>query len=863
MTGWKQGLGLAALLLLCVGFEWPGRAARLAQQLRSEDVDVRREAARLLGEHSADDAREALLVALDDADASVRQTAIASAAKVGMREHVPVLIDWLNDPAVETRLAAAEALGVLREARAGQALIRVLGDNDAHVRAVATRALGQIGGADSVTPLLGRLDDPDPTVRLAAVAALGAIRDPRALVPLMSRTQDPAIEVKTLAIGVIGAMNDPRALSPLLRSLNDDAEEARLAAIAALGRLEQAAAVEPLRALLAQADGRTGRAVLSALAAIGTTPAVTLIADQLGKPELSRTAIDVLVERVRRVRRLEPDAATVIVNLLSDALKKDADGARVTALEDALVGCARYVSIAGATPTLLALLERSNLPMTALALASTHDEQALLPLLQRLEGAAADDKLALLRALDVLMAKLPPDGRAADPLLAALDQAQPEAVVLIARLLGRTGAPRALPALTELLKHARIDNQLAAIEAVGAVGGSEASATLLSLLADKRARIREATIKALGETLDATQALAELDRAVTLTDVERFALLRAVNAAIDKRARAGLPADQQGALVAKLAPLVIDEDETVAALAIDSLGLLGTAQASDVIATQLRSPEIARRAQAARALGGFDDARVRQVLRYVIGRDHVDVTVAAAIALSRFGEAEDALSLIKQARRQHWPFPAAASYAVTVFARRGLLRPLASHGLLCALGRSREPIVRANVAVAMAQLGVGACENGPDPIAWLEPNHAPLVRAAAARWTYAAMNAGHIDRTVAMTGLRACAARDVDPQVAEACAAPDMPALDARIVHVVTDSEGRAPLRKRLLALVLGDASVFVGHTDDNGTLRIALAPGPQVVVTDPGLLPLEAPLSPAPTASAASPAVVPSVPPP
>jgi hypothetical protein len=175
-----------------------------------------------------------------------------------------------------------------------------------------------------------------------------------------------------------------------------------------------------------------------------------------------------------------------------------------------------------------------------------------------------------------------------------------------------------------------------------------------------------------------------------------------------------------------------------------------------------------------------------------------------------------------------------------LIARRGLLKPIASHGMLCELGRSREPIVRANVAIAMAQLGVGACDDGPDPLEWLTAEHAPQVRAAAARWLYAAVNALRFDRTRGMNALMECAARDAEPRVADACAGPTLPALDAAIRQVVHDPEGRNVLRNRLLALELADGSVFVGHTNDLGQLAVAPTPGEAAIVTDPGLLPLE-----------------------
>lgn len=845
MTRTFRIVGVVGLLLLCFGFEWPGRVVRLTAQLRSEDVAQRREAARLLGEHRVEDAREGLLTALDDDDADVRREAIAAAAKIGLRDHVPVLLDWLNDPAADTRAAAADALGVLREVRAESALIRALGDGDARVRAVAAVALSRLGSTECVTPLIGRLDDPDPGVRTAAVESLGVLGDTRSLLPLAARTQDPAVEVRTASLRVLGDLRDPRALPSLVRSLDDDSEIVRLAATAALGALGQAAAIDALRPRLAGADGRTGRAVLAALSAIGTEAAERLIVEQLGKAELSRGAIDVLVERVRRVRELDPPAADAIVQMLIRSLAADGDGARATAIEDALVRCSTHVSIREALPVLLTAFQsrRGTLPMIALALAATRDEGALIPLLQALDGAQADDQLALLRALDLLTLEMGADGRAADPLLGTLAHAAPEAIPLLVRLLGRSRAARALPSLVALLTHSRREVQLAAIEAIGAIGAVESTTTLLPLLVDKHDPVRLAATIALGQVLDTAQVITQLDHMATSPDAQKAALLTAVEAALTRIMTATPPtAEQIAVLHEKLTPLSQNDDEIISTRAIAALSTLKTSDAGNVIAALLRSPHASRRAQAARALGNFDDPRVRHVLRFVMTHDQIDVAVAAATALGRSGESEDAHSLAKLAQRYHWPFPAAASYAITLIARRGLLKPIASQRMLCELGRSREPVVRANVAVAMAQLGLGACDDGPDPLAWLKPDHAPQVRAAAARWIYAAVNANRIDRALGMSALLQCAARDAEPRVADACAGPTLPPLAGAIRQVVQDSEGRQLLRHRLLALELADGSIFVGHTDEVGRLAVAPTPGEQAVVTDPGLLPLEPP---------------------
>ncbi|HKP57201.1 MAG TPA: hypothetical protein VJV78_10785, partial [Polyangiales bacterium] len=59
------------VLVLCTGFEWPGRLAHWKYQLVHGDKSERRAAALRLGAYGPDEVREPLLSALEDDDAQV------------------------------------------------------------------------------------------------------------------------------------------------------------------------------------------------------------------------------------------------------------------------------------------------------------------------------------------------------------------------------------------------------------------------------------------------------------------------------------------------------------------------------------------------------------------------------------------------------------------------------------------------------------------------------------------------------------------------------------------------------------------------------------------------------------------------
>ena len=85
-------------------------------------------------------------------------------------EAVPALVVGLQNRSSLTRRHAAQVLGFIGSARAGNSLLRVARvDEDARVRQEAVWALGEIGDARMRTALKGiARSDPDPDVRLEA-----------------------------------------------------------------------------------------------------------------------------------------------------------------------------------------------------------------------------------------------------------------------------------------------------------------------------------------------------------------------------------------------------------------------------------------------------------------------------------------------------------------------------------------------------------------------------------------------------------------------------------------------------------------------------------------------------------------------
>jgi hypothetical protein len=86
---------------------------------------------------------------------------------------VPLLVLALKSHSVPVRLGAIEALGTIRDFRAGAPIITVLNsDTSLEVRWAAVLALGEIGLPDALPILISLLRDPDRYLRYGAATAL-------------------------------------------------------------------------------------------------------------------------------------------------------------------------------------------------------------------------------------------------------------------------------------------------------------------------------------------------------------------------------------------------------------------------------------------------------------------------------------------------------------------------------------------------------------------------------------------------------------------------------------------------------------------------------------------------------------------
>ena len=105
--------------------------------------------------------------------------ALRAVGELKVADAVPAARARLNHPAVEVRAAAVGALARIGGDQAQEALISALGDADLGVRRLAVNALGAMRAKAAVLPLLEAYRKPE--TRSEAVAALSRMPDARAL----------------------------------------------------------------------------------------------------------------------------------------------------------------------------------------------------------------------------------------------------------------------------------------------------------------------------------------------------------------------------------------------------------------------------------------------------------------------------------------------------------------------------------------------------------------------------------------------------------------------------------------------------------------------------------------------------------
>ncbi len=202
----------------------------------------------------------------------------------------------------EVRADAAEALGLLGDARALEPVRALLGDPDGEVRTNAAVALIRIGDEKLFPEVVKSLRHPDPRVVIGAAVALGRLADRRVVPNLVEafKTEDP--EVGAAVAWSLGQCGDAAALPWLITAVEQGFAVAN--ACEALGRIGDARAQPALLGALDHAadDVRAYAARALGLLKYDVEGALAARAGQLSGQRAVPRLKELLDDRSRKVR---------------------------------------------------------------------------------------------------------------------------------------------------------------------------------------------------------------------------------------------------------------------------------------------------------------------------------------------------------------------------------------------------------------------------------------------------------------------------------------------------------------------------------------------------------------------------------
>lgn len=706
---------------------WPDVPERLERGLSSSDPSTRRAAARELPTLSTERATPLVLKALSDSDVEVRLAAAQSAIRLRAPTATDAALPWLSEPEARLRAAACEIANAIPNPRTVPALARALSDADPQVRNACAGALGSQGSPDAVAPLSGKLDDSTPAIRAEVARALARLGDPRAVVPLVGKVQDSVPEVRQAVVRALGDLGDGRATQSLLLALRDTVNEVKVEALSALGRLRAPEAASAIAPLALERNPTLRQAALQALGHIATPEAVRALIRALGTQEDAAATLERTPVRDALVAAGPPS-----VTELTALLERPSTPAVATSAAWVL-GELRATSSA---PQIVSALRKGALPAAAAlrALAGAGSADQVPVVLEYVSDPSQSVRDEALRTATQLLDPALPDGRAVEPLAAALRSPRiaPQERAAIATLLGRTGAPRAAVELAGLVGTKESTLRLAAIDALGALGSASAKFSspvvddvLVPAVLDEVPSVRLHAAVALAAS-GGVKARGLLIGKLDGVEIDRHAVLAALGGILERHpdevASARLFADLPLSAGPERDAIFTSAGRTRLPSAMNAL--VEAARNGDVddrrtVAAVLGAHIASPTAVAlARSLANDSDAIVRAQAAYTIGTIGDLSLLPTLVALSKTGDPDVAANAAAGIARFSMRFAPSGQAAVTS----------AACGLL-ADGRS---LVRAN-ALAALSFSHARCGDGQTERKLLTDDPTDVVRSAAAR----------------------------------------------------------------------------------------------------------------------------------
>lgn len=231
----------------------------------------------------ADLALQNMVALLESGDFQTRWEAAKRLSSFGVAAIEPLLQLLTEDEDWELSWFIARILGDLQHPVAIQSLVQLVKTTEnPEVANMAVMALAnhEVRAINPLTELLHQ-----PATRLLAVQALAQIHHTDVVVPLAQVVSDPAPEIRAAAIQALSHFHGVAVAEILLKALRDPAAIVRQTAVVAIGLQADVQndlnLFEHLRPLLWDVNLSVCRQTATTLGRIGTTEAITLLAEVL------------------------------------------------------------------------------------------------------------------------------------------------------------------------------------------------------------------------------------------------------------------------------------------------------------------------------------------------------------------------------------------------------------------------------------------------------------------------------------------------------------------------------------------------------------------------------------------------------
>ncbi|MBI3405983.1 MAG: HEAT repeat domain-containing protein [Acidobacteria bacterium] len=255
-----------------------------------------------------------------------RRQALVSLGRMHAAEAIPALSEALDDPHVETRIAAVRGLGRTGLASAAHPIVEHLLSGTLRIpgrvtqnallaccratpavllpyirkasdsaRPLLARVLGEIATPELEDDLLLLASDPLPDVRAAAARALAEAQPRLALTALAGLAEDPEWFVRLRAVVALGTLRDPSMIPVLMETLCDPNRYVRRRSAAALARMENSHA-EILMLATRTGDRYALQTIVSELQRSG---GILKLASELNDPIRSADAREALLTTMK------------------------------------------------------------------------------------------------------------------------------------------------------------------------------------------------------------------------------------------------------------------------------------------------------------------------------------------------------------------------------------------------------------------------------------------------------------------------------------------------------------------------------------------------------------------------------------